>query len=156
MTIENRLVVGIDGSEGSRRALRWAVLEAARTDAVVQVVAVWDWNGIDGSIDNAVNPEHAHERAERTLAEVVDEVIAETGTHAAVLAETMRGDPPPVLVRAAAGARLLVLGSHGHSRLRQTLLGSVVEECIRVASCPVLVVPTERPALKSPEAAAAE
>lgn len=38
-------------------------------------------------------------------------------------------------------ADLLVLGSHGHSRVRHTVLGSVSEDCIRKASCPVVVIP---------------
>jgi len=46
-----------------------------------------------------------------------------------------------VLTAAARTADLLVLGSHGHSRIRRTALGSVSEECIRRAACPVVVIP---------------
>ena len=45
------------------------------------------------------------------------------------------------MVCAARSADLLVLGSHGHSRLQHTVLGSVSEECIRKATCPVVVIP---------------
>lgn len=46
-----------------------------------------------------------------------------------------------VLTGAARAADLLVLGSHGNSRIRHTVLGSVSEECVRRANCPVVVVP---------------
>lgn len=45
------------------------------------------------------------------------------------------------LLRAAACARLLVMGSHGHGRLYHAVVGSVAEECIRAAVCPVAVIP---------------
>jgi nucleotide-binding universal stress UspA family protein len=53
----------------------------------------------------------------------------------------MEGRPADVLAAAGHNADLLVLGSHGHSRVRHTLLGSVSEECIRKAACPVVVIP---------------
>jgi len=59
--------------------------------------------------------------------------------------EAIEGAPAKVLTGAAAGADLLVLGSHGHGRLFHVVLGSVAEECIRVATCPVVVVPVARP-----------
>jgi nucleotide-binding universal stress UspA family protein len=43
--------------------------------------------------------------------------------------------------RAAEGAHLLVLGSHGHSRTWHTVLGSVTEECVREATCPMVIIP---------------
>jgi nucleotide-binding universal stress UspA family protein len=69
----------------------------------------------------------------------------------------MEGRPADVLAAAGHNADLLVLGSHGHSRVPHTVLGSVSEECIRKAACPVVIpVPVadpERhtePALRTP------
>lgn len=56
-------------------------------------------------------------------------------------AEVIEGRPADVLAAAGAAADLLVLGSHGHSRVRHTVLGSVSEDCIRKATCPVVVIP---------------
>jgi nucleotide-binding universal stress UspA family protein len=61
-----------------------------------------------------------------------------------VTAEVVEGKPAEVLSAAARPADLLVLGSHGHGRMRHTVLGSVNEECVRKASCPVVVIPVGR------------
>jgi nucleotide-binding universal stress UspA family protein len=58
-----------------------------------------------------------------------------------VAAEVIEGRPADVLAAAGRAADLLVLGSHGHSRVRHTVLGSVSEDCIRKAACPVVVIP---------------
>ncbi|MDQ1644071.1 MAG: hypothetical protein QOJ50_255, partial [Cryptosporangiaceae bacterium] len=59
--------------------------------------------------------------------------------------EAIEGRPPRALTQAARGARLLVLGSHGHGRMFHAVLGSVSEECVRYSPCPVVVVPTPHP-----------
>ena len=56
-------------------------------------------------------------------------------------AEVIEGRPADVLAGASSAADLLVLGSHGHSRVRHTVLGSVSADCIRKAACPVVVIP---------------
>jgi nucleotide-binding universal stress UspA family protein len=58
-----------------------------------------------------------------------------------VAADVIEGRPADVLATAGSVANLLVLGSHGHSRMRHTVLGSVSKDCIRKASCPVVVIP---------------
>ncbi|MFC7481649.1 universal stress protein [Luedemannella flava] len=58
--------------------------------------------------------------------------------------EAVEGRPARVLTKAAADADLLVVGSHGHNRLFRAVLGSVSEECVRAATCPVVVVPIPR------------
>jgi hypothetical protein len=63
------------------------------------------------------------------------------GSHLPIAAEVIEGRPADVLAAAGSAADLLVLGSHGHSRVRHTVLGSVSEDCIRKASCPVVVIP---------------
>ena len=58
-----------------------------------------------------------------------------------IAAEAVEGRAADVLCAAARNADLLVLGSHGHSRVRHTVLGSVSEECVRKAPCPVVIIP---------------
>jgi nucleotide-binding universal stress UspA family protein len=67
------------------------------------------------------------------------------GTATPVAAEVIEGRPADVLATAGNAADLLVLGSHGHSRVRHTVLGSVSEDCIRKAACPVVVIPAPAP-----------
>lgn len=153
MSDGNTIVVGVDGSVGGYRALQWAISEAARTDSCVEAVIAWDWDGIDGSLVAATSPEQERQEAERVLARQVDAVMAElTGSVVAVASEAVQGRAAPVLTRAARGARELVLGSHGHSRLRHAVLGSVAEECIRGAGCPVVVIPVPQPAPETAKA----
>jgi len=75
----------------------------------------------------------------RALSWAVAEAAERGGTVQAVTA--WQWTEPEVLTTAAADADLLVLGSHGHGRLFHAVLGSVAEQCIRAAVCPVVVVP---------------
>lgn len=149
MNNDGRIVVGIDGSDGGRRALAWAVDEAARSGAVVTAVVAWQWDGVEVLAPAPLSPAEARAAAARLGAEEVAAAITSRGTVPPVTLEIAEGRPGRVLATIATGARLLVLGSHGHSRLYHAVLGSVTEEAVRAATCPVVVVPApheERPA----------
>jgi nucleotide-binding universal stress UspA family protein len=138
---EYRIVVGVDGSDGGRLALRWAIREAATRGGTVQAVTAWQCHDLDPS--HADDPAELREHAERVLA---DEISALPSAGVVLAAEVVEGRAAPVLCAASRDAALLVLGGHGHSRVWHTVLGSVSEECVRDASCPVVVVPSPRPA----------
>jgi nucleotide-binding universal stress UspA family protein len=129
------IVVGIDGSPASRRALRWAVREAASCRGLVKAITVWHptANTIDESALEA-------QTAGIVKAEVAA-VQAEEDSMVPVSAEVIRGKPAEVLTTAAYEANLLVIGSHGANRAWHQLIGSTAEECIRLAQCPVVVIP---------------
>jgi nucleotide-binding universal stress UspA family protein len=141
MTNRDLIVVGVDGSDGGRRALAWAVDEGIRTGRTVQAVTAWQWDGIEGSPLAATSPALERGRAERISAREIEAVRASTGTQAVVAREVVEGPPVRVLTEAARSAALLALGSHGFSRLHHAVLGSISEECVRQATCPVVVVP---------------
>jgi nucleotide-binding universal stress UspA family protein len=132
-----RVVVGVDGSEGARRALRWALRDAARHSGTVQAVIAW--RPSDG--------DHATPRAEAM--EVLDREVADAirGFEPApqVAWEAVQGRAARVLTHADRDADLLVLGSHGNGRAQHAALGSVSEECVRYARCPVVIVPVPHP-----------
>ena len=132
-----RIVVGYDGSDGGARALDWAVAEAARRGATVHAVTAWVWTQPELGAD--IRAEHEHIAA----AALETAVSAARRPYPRVIATTQAvpGPAGEVLTRAAAGADLLVLGSHGHGRLFHAVVGSVAEECIRRAECPVVVIP---------------
>jgi nucleotide-binding universal stress UspA family protein len=136
-----RIVVGVDGSDGSRRALERAVVEARMHGARVQAVHAWHMPPLGaypyGAL--AIDPGTFEDDARRTLDEVVD------ATDARGLAEPIErivvcGSAARELLDAAKGADLLVVGSRGRGGFAGLVLGSVSEQCVRHAGCPVLVV----------------
>ena len=129
------VVVGVDGSEGSQRALRWAAEYARMSGAPLQAVMAWDLPtnyGMPANYDDVDFTKEAEAKLEQTLAAV--------GDLGAVQQRVEQGHPAAVLVSASEHARLLVIGSHGHGVFAASLLGSVSHKCIHHAHCPVVVV----------------
>lgn len=138
-----RIVVGVDGSDGSLRALVWAVGEAHRNGGTVQAVMAYDWPGTEAAMLAGLGPEGERRRSEDILSQAIESA---RGQFQQVPIETaaVLGDAARKLAEAARNADLLVVGSHGHGRLHNAVLGSVSEGCIRHARCPVVVIPTPR------------
>ncbi len=131
------IVVGVDGSEGGHRALRWAAREAAERGGTVEAVAAWRWDLPDYGLDPGLGPGEPEERATALLRSEIDLLPSDLP----IASQVVEGRPADALTAIARDADLLVLGSHGHSRVWQTVLGSVAEECVRKANCPVVVIP---------------
>ena len=135
---ENRIVVGVDGSEPSKSALRWAQrfskVTGARIDAVTawQIPVTFGWALMGGGW----KPE---EEAEKILADAVESVFGADRPEGMRMI-TDEGNPAKVLLDRAAVARLLVVGSRGHGGFAGLMLGSVSANCAEHARCPVLVV----------------
>jgi len=133
-----RVVVGVDGSHGSREALARAVAEAGRLDAEVTAIAAYTLRSYwSGAYEAAVPPVERLEEAVRSQAE---QMVAAVGAAGTVGVESVEGSAGDTLVRAAEGAELLVVGSHGRGAIRGMLLGSVALHCVINAPCPVMVV----------------
>jgi nucleotide-binding universal stress UspA family protein len=138
-----RIVVGVDGSEAGQHALDWAVGEAARRSATgqpVSVRAVTAYEYLAGPMATGPGLPDPAADAERTVQASIARSTA-TADGLTVTGEALRGSAGEALSRAAVGADLLVIGSHGHSRIHTAVLGSVAESCVREATCPVLVIP---------------
>ncbi|RBY87738.1 universal stress protein [Blastococcus sp. TF02A-30] len=144
-----RMVVGVDGSPHSRAALVWAVLEAARRSASLEVVATFpvDFYWADAYLLDPRHMTQIREDTENRTRAFVDEVLSSAEvTGAAVAADVpvritvAAGTPAEHLVQLSKGAALLVLGSRGRGGVRSTLLGSVALQCSAHAPCPVVVV----------------
>jgi nucleotide-binding universal stress UspA family protein len=135
-----RIVVGVDGSESSKRALRWAIRQAELTGGTVDAVTAWHFPpaygvapvGVDAGVDFEGD-------AKRTLTEALTEVsgLAPEVPVNPLIAE---GHAATVLLEAARGADLLVVGSRGHGGFTSALVGSVSLYCVLHAHCPVLVL----------------
>ncbi len=147
-------MVGVDGSEASRDAIRWAAEEARLRST--SLVAVYAWSFIPpqpigdpgmlavpvGDLPGQLDAEKDAARA--ALDAAVDEVLGgEQGVE--VERKLAEGDAGDVLVAESADAELLVVGSHGRSGFKAAILGSVSRHVVAHASCPVVVVKT-RPA----------
>jgi nucleotide-binding universal stress UspA family protein len=139
-----RAVVGVDGSEASEGALRWAVDEARLHQG--QVVAIHAWEAPVAPVDLLPVPHpdfvallsDLRAAAEQLVASSVEKV---TGREPPVPVERLaiEGPAATVLLDAAADADLLVLGSRGRGGFVGLLLGSVTRQCVDHAPCPVLV-----------------
>ncbi|MEV0189595.1 universal stress protein [Kitasatospora purpeofusca] len=135
-----RIVVGVDGSPSSRRALQWAVEQARLTGAAVDAVLCWTLPTVYGRAPVSVDRELGH-AAEKVLAQAVDEATGNDPP--VVIRETaVLGNASEVLVGRSRGAELLVVGSRGHGGFAGALLGSVGQHCVQHARCPVVVVRT--------------
>jgi nucleotide-binding universal stress UspA family protein len=142
----NHVVVGVDGSEASKNALRWAQFIARTTVSTLEVVAAWQsyagWMGAGWTAMPADwNPA---QDAEKALTTAVDEVFGEQRP-AGLRTTVCEGSAARVLLEASAGARMLVVGSRGHGGFAGLLLGSVSAACAEHATCPVLVLHGDTP-----------
>jgi len=139
------VVVGIDGSEASRAALRWAADEAKQRGAALRVVHTWDHPySVPGPHTQTGRPKVDEEVTERRLAEeLLDRELAATGVEATgirVERELVEGPPAKRLLGAAEGADLLVIGSDRHPKLVDIPLGRVGRECVQHSPCPIVIV----------------
>ncbi|WP_327425486.1 universal stress protein (plasmid) [Streptomyces sp. NBC_01527] len=137
-----RIVVGVDGSDSSKQALRWAVRQAQLTGGVVEAVTAWDFpqfHGALGWLPPSSSDEAAVEgRARRELAEAIEETVG-SQPPVEVRTEVRYGTAAGVLLDAARGASMLVVGSRGLGGFSGLLLGSVAQHCTQHAACPVVV-----------------
>ena len=135
------IVVGLDGSDGSFRALDQAMQLAALTHAAVHAVLVEEhlpaYAATVSEVDEEVEFENEYYKG--VQAEARKRAAART---AIISFEVRRGHAAEELTNAAQlrNADLLVIGHRGHSRLRHMLLGSTADRVVEHAACPVLVV----------------
>jgi nucleotide-binding universal stress UspA family protein len=136
---EQRIVVGVDGSDSSKAALRWAIRQAKLTGRSVDAVTAWHYPPAYGWAPVADGTIDFEGEAKKTLAETLGEVSG-LDPEVPVRPQVTEGHPADVLLRAARGADLLVVGSRGHGGFASALLGSVSLNCVLRAHCPVLVL----------------
>jgi len=154
LRVTGRILVGVDGSDGSHRALSWAIAEARVRGSLVQAVTVWrspyDPDEMENlwvelgpdraerieTVENGRLASRARARSEATLAEVAGE---DPGIE--IEPTILSGDPASTLCRLSASADLLVVGTRGHGGVAGLVLGSVSTECAHHSRCPVVIVP---------------
>lgn len=164
------VVVGVDGSTGAKHALRWALDEARLRKAPLRAVHAWMFGYIGGSVEGypywggsigayaslGVDLQDLHRAAE----DLLERAIADAGADAddieiEIDRQVIQGAAAEVLVGAVTSDDLLVVGSRGHGGFADVLLGSVSQQCVHHALCPVVVVHAPKPAASGDQAAGA-
>jgi nucleotide-binding universal stress UspA family protein len=139
------VVVGVDGSRGSRRALRWALDEAERRG--VGLVVVYGYvvspHPALATVGTGEQLEHMRLAAHDDAVAVVDDVLDDVDVPGKVEMERVitAGSPAGVLLDNAGPDRLLVVGTRGRGALGRVVFGSVSHQCLHHAAGPVVVVP---------------
>ncbi len=140
------IIVGVDGSGHSQRALEWAMQEAAAHHAALSVLTVHP--AIVGYFGGVLTTPQDIELTEKVQAAVkaeTDKVLAGMdGPHPeSVTVSAVHGFAVEELVNASKEADMLVLGSRGVGGFARLMLGSTADQVVRHAHCPVLIVPPE-------------
>lgn len=138
------IVVGIDESQASAAALRWAVAHAKQSDARLRLVHAWQMSAaasealaVGGGAYLEAASSDARARATRWILETLGGSAAEVRW----TLEVNEGGAGPVLAAAAQGASLVVVGTHEHTGLRRAISGSVSHHVLSHAEVPVVAVP---------------
>lgn len=141
------IVVGIDGSRHSQRALEWAMNEATLRHTPLTVLSVHHvirgWTGADAG----PYPGDAELVEETRVAaqQATDKALAAlSGPHPDVHVKAVKGVPAEMLVAEAADADMIVVGSRGAGGFERLTLGSVGDQVARHAHCPVVIVPHDK------------
>jgi nucleotide-binding universal stress UspA family protein len=138
-TTQRPIVVGVDGSESSLAALRWAVRQAELTGAPLEIVSAWEWPVRYSGWETPVPPDYdPADEAKRQLDKAVSAVLT-PGDAIEVRRSVIEGHAAPVLEALSKTADLLVVGTQGHREFVGMLLGSVSEHCVTHCHCPVVV-----------------
>lgn len=139
------IIVGVDGSDHSLRALDWALREAQLRSAPLTVVTVNPalvsyWGAVtypEGKLDQ----EQAHQEVQAALDKALSSL---TGTPPQVTIKVTPGSPATELLEAAQDADMVVVGSRGSGGFSRLMLGSVSTQVAHHATCPVVVIPGHR------------
>lgn len=135
LDLDGSMVVGVDGSTGSRAALRWA---AAHATGPIRVVHVLE-HPFDPIYDD---PAFDWGDPMETGRQLVDTFVAETlGDRPDVTTEVVQGSPRTALLQAAEPGSMIVMGARGASGFDGLLLGSVTTTVLTQADVPVVVLP---------------
>jgi len=145
MTEINRIVVGVDGSESSRAALTWAYNEAAHHGASLTAVTTWRApTNLPMSPPYGSIPDKDYEsQPRRDALALLEQSTAGLDTRdpaVDVRTSIEEGHPTEVLIERSREADLLVVGSRGYGGFKGMLLGSISQQLVAHAECPVVVV----------------
>ena len=140
-----KIVVGVDGSDHAQRALQWAATEARLRGTALVAVHAWHIPATAYSTFTVplVDSDALQRAAEDTL-RAATEAVAARETGVVLERRVVEGPAAQALLTEADDAALLVVGSRGHGGFAGLLLGSVSQQVVHHARCPVVIVPHDR------------
>ena len=140
------IIVGVDGSGHSQRALEWAMNEAAIRHLPLTVLTVHPaMVGYFGGVATTAQDEELTEQVKAVVTAETDKVLTGlNGPHPeSVTVRAVHSFPVEELINASKEADLIVLGSRGAGGFTRLVLGSTADQVTRHAHCPVTIVPPE-------------
>ena len=140
------IIVGVDGSGHSQRALEWAMKEAALRHAPLTVLTVHQAiRGYYGGVSSFPEDPELTEKARVAAQAEADQVLAGLGDSRpeSVTVQAVNSFPVEELINASKDADLIVLGSRGVGGFTRLMLGSVSSQVAHHAHCPVTIIPPE-------------
>lgn len=141
-----KIVVGVDGSENSNAALKWAYAEARAHGAELEVVLAWAYPYFADPVGGVYPMAGAFadvEAQERKLLEDQAAAVSKAGDGVKLTTKLVCGATANTLIEEAESADLLVVGSRGRGGFASLLLGSTSTQVVQHAPCPVVVVPSK-------------
>lgn len=133
------IVVGVDGTPASDRALEWALDEAVVRGCPLHVVNAWNFEALTDWTETSA------QRAQSESEAVLDQALRAAGARRQempeVVRKSLRGDAAETLEQASEGAAMLVVASHTGHHIRQVVLGSTSMHVVRHARAPIVVIP---------------
>lgn len=133
------VTVGVDGSDESKEALRWAADYARALHCRLQVIGAWQYPASYYGYAVALQDDDLGKETEKLVRDAVGEVLGDTSDLSTDV-RIMTGPAAHLLVALSEESDLLVVGSRGHGAFSGMLLGSVSNYCVHHAGCPVVVV----------------
>ncbi|GAB3287146.1 universal stress protein [Parasphingorhabdus pacifica] len=141
--LDGGVAVGVDGSASSLHALSAAVEEAERRRTTLHVVRAWSLRTAPRPADTPTGAVPSMEEYRQAVLEDTERIIERklgAGSVVSRQIHLVHSPSPQALLSASRGADLLVVGHRGRGGFAGLMLGSVAEQCVRHAACPVLVV----------------
>jgi len=134
------VVVGVDGSDESVAALKWAGEYAGATGATLRAILAWHYPVPAGPAPVGIAPQVVSDEVRQNMVTALAQAVTRANPGVPVDQIVGYGHPVQLLVEASKEADLLVVGRRGHAAIAGMQLGSVSIHCVTHAHCPVVVV----------------
>jgi nucleotide-binding universal stress UspA family protein len=136
-----RIIVGVDGSDASARALRWGAHEAHLRGRGLHVVTCWTYPTLPwGLYQPPLSGEEFAQEAREVAETTIEKVLGATHEHLDVTVEVLEGAPSLRLLELDHVGEMIVVGSRGHGGFSGLMLGSVSQHLAEHARCPVVII----------------
>jgi nucleotide-binding universal stress UspA family protein len=137
------IIVGVDGSAHSRKALEYAAKEAVAHHTGLTVLTVHQAvRDVYGGVSTYPGDSAQTDKVRQAAQAETDQVLAGLAERPeSVTVKAVHGLPADEIVKAAEGADMVVMGSRGNGGFARLVLGSVATQVSHHANCPVLIVP---------------